>query len=83
MLEEAISTEMIKLCINTNNSNAMNPNKEALAYFTHKNLKKLKNWDEWKAGEKKQIDQFIIQGMLRDPIHPIGFIKNKIILHPY
>ena len=43
MLEEAIFTEMIKLCINALNSNAMTPEEEALGYFTPNKLKNLKN----------------------------------------
>ena len=38
MSEEAISTEMIKLHINTLNSDAMTPDKEALGYFTCKKI---------------------------------------------
>ena len=60
MSEEAISTDMIKLCINTLNYDAVTPEEEALGYFTRKKLKNLKNWNDWKAGEKKQIDQFMM-----------------------
>ena len=63
MLEEEISTEMINLCINTLNSDVMTPKEQALGQFTHEKLKNLKNQDEWKAGEKKQINQFMIQGI--------------------
>ena len=55
-LEEGISTKMIKLSINTLNSDAMTPEEEALRYFTLKKLKNLSAWKEWKSGEKKQID---------------------------
>ena len=61
--EEAIFTEMIKLCINMLNYSTMRPEKEVIGYFTCKKLKNLKKWEEWKAGEKKKIDQFTIQGM--------------------
>ena len=71
---------MIKLCINTLNSDAMTPEEEALGYFTQKKLKKMFIWKEWKAGEKKQIDQFMMQGMFGDPIYPVGLPKNAIIL---
>ena len=80
MSEEEIPTGMIKLCINTLNSDVVTPEEEALGYFTRKKLKNLKNWNNWKAGEKTQIDQFMIQGMFGDPIHPIGLPKNAIIL---
>ena len=45
MSEEAILTDMIKLCFNTLNSDAMTPEEEALGYFTRNKLKNLKNWN--------------------------------------
>ena len=56
MSEEGISTKMIKLYINTLNSDAMTPEEEALRYFTQKKLNNMSTWKEWKSGEKKQID---------------------------
>ena len=56
--EESISSEMIKLCINTLNSDHITPEEQALGYYTRKKLKRLSNWNEWKAGEIKQIEQF-------------------------
>ena len=38
---EAISTEMIQLCINTLMLDAVTPEEQALGYFTQKKLKKL------------------------------------------
>ena len=35
-----------------------------------KKLKRLSNWNEWKAGETKQIEQFQNQQMFGDPIDP-------------
>ena len=43
----------------------------------------LSTWKEWKAGEKKQIDQFMMQGMFGDPIYPVGLLKNATILRPH
>ena len=73
MSEEGISTEMLKLCINTLNTDAMTPEEEALGYFTRTKLKNLSTWKEWKAGEKKQIDQFMMQGMFGNPIYLWGY----------
>ena len=42
IIEEEISTEMIKMCINTLNSDAMTPEKESLGYLTYNKLKNLK-----------------------------------------
>ena len=41
MSPEAISSEMIQLCINTLNSDHMTKEEQALQYFTRKKLKKL------------------------------------------
>ena len=43
---EAISTEMIKLCINTLTLDVVTPEEQALGYFTQKKLKKLSTWNE-------------------------------------
>ena len=69
---------MIKFSINTLNSNTINPKEDTLMYFTCKKLNNVKNWDEWKAGEKKQIDQSMVQGMFGDPINLIGLPRNTI-----
>ena len=67
MSEEAIPTEVIKTIINTLNSDAITPEEQALGYYTRKKLKNLSTWDQWLAGEKKQIDQFTMQGMFGEP----------------
>ena len=83
MSTEVTLTEMIQLCINTLMSNAVTPEEEALGYFTRKKSKRLSTWDEWKAGEKKQIDQFDFQGIFGIPTDPIGIPPGSIILYPY
>lgn len=55
MSEEAIPTDMIKLCINTLNSDAITPEEKTLGYFTRKKLKNLGIWKKSNKGEKKQI----------------------------
>ena len=80
MSPEAISTEMIQLCINTLTSDAVTPEEQALGYFTQKKLKTLLTWDEWKAGEERQIDQFMHQGMFGKARYPDGLPKNAVIL---
>ena len=59
MSPEAMFTEMIQLCINTLTSDAITPEEGALGYFTRKKLQGLSTWNEWKSGEKKQINQFV------------------------
>ena len=77
---------MIQLCMNTLSSDAVTPEEEALGYFTWKKLQRLLTWDEWKAGETKQIDQFHFQGMFGKPKYPNGpngIPKGSIILRPH
>ena len=77
---EAIPTEMIQTCINTLNSDHMTKEEAALGYFTRKKLKTLSTWNEWKAGETKQIEQFQNQRMFGDPIDPITLPESAIIM---
>jgi len=83
MSPEAISTEMIQLCINTLTSDSVTPEEQALGYFTRKKLKTLSTWDEWKAGEERQIDQFVRQGMFGKARYPDGLPKSAVILRPH
>ena len=68
MSEDALPTEMIKVCINTLNLDFMTPEEQALGYFTQKKLKRLSTQDEWLADEAKQLNQFYDQKMFGDPI---------------
>ena len=83
MSPEAISTEMIQLCINTLTSDAVTPKEETLGYFMRKKLKRLSTLNKWRAGETKQIDQFDFQGMFGIPTDPIGIPPGSIILCPH
>ena len=83
MSEKAITMEMIQLCINTLGSDAITPEEQALGYYTRKKLKKLSTWNEWLAGEAKQIDQFHFQGMFGDPVERANLPKEAIILRPH
>ena len=80
--EEFISSEMIKLCIHTLRSDHITPEEQALGFYTCKKLKRLSNWNEWKAGEMKQIEQFQNQRMFGDPIDPsvIPLSDSAVIL---
>ena len=83
MSEKAITTKMIQLCINTLGSDAITPEEQALGYYTRKKLKKLDTWNEWLAGEAKQIDQFHFQGMFGDPVERANLPKEAIILRTH
>ena len=83
MLEEAISFEMIKVYINTLNSEHMIKEEQALWYSTRKKLKRLLTWQELKDWETKQINQFMMQKMFGNPINPIGLLESAFILQPH
>ena len=83
MSEDAIPTEMIKLIINTLGSDAITPEEQQLGYFTRNKLQKLNTWDQWLAGEKKQIDHFMNQGMFGSPMSRSELPKDAVILRPH
>ena len=78
--EESIPTEIVKLVINAICSNATTPEELSLRRFTRFKLKRLSTWDEWQAGEHKQLDQFDRQGLYGAPVpKPPG----AIVLRPH
>mgnify|MGYP003312282947 FL=1 len=81
--EESIPTELIQMCINTLTSDATTPEEQALGYFTRRKLKRLANWNDWEAGEHKQIDQFMAQKMFGPPTNPASLPKDAVILRPH
>ena len=83
MSEESISNDMMKVIINTLGSDSITPEEQALGFYTRKKLKKLSTWDEWLAGETKQINQFTHQGMFGDPVDRATLPKDAIILRPH
>ena len=80
MTEDAIPSEMIKVCINTLNSDHMTPEEQSLGYFTCKKLKRLSTWQEWKDGESKQLNQFYVQKMFGDPIDTDTLPEAAVVL---
>jgi hypothetical protein len=51
-----MSEEAIKIAINTLNSASITAEEQALGHFTRRKLKKLTTWNEWEAGEHKQLE---------------------------
>ena len=81
--DEALPDELIRVCINTLSSSKMTPEEEALGYFTRRKLKKLSTWNEWEAGEHKQINQFMKQQMFGPPV-PLHLIpEDGIVMRPH
>ena len=81
--DETIPDELIRVCINTLASERMTPEEEALGYFTRKKLKKLATWNDWEAGEHKQINQFMHQKMFGDPTDPLLIPGNGVIMRSH
>jgi hypothetical protein len=74
---------LIKIAINTLNSDSITPEEQALGHFTRCKLKKLTTWNEWKASEHKQLDQFYGQKMSGDDINPTLLPNQAIIIRPH
>ena len=81
--KDAIPTEMVKLIINTLGSDAITHEEQQLGYFTRNKLRKLSTWDQWLAGETKQIDQFMNQGMFGNPMYRNELPADAVILRPH
>ena len=56
--EDSIPTDVILIIINSITSQAITPAEQALGKFTCRKLKNMDTWDEWVAGEHKQLNQF-------------------------
>ena len=78
----AASDEEIQLCIQTLGSDSATPEEQALGRFTRQKLKSLSNWNVWKKGEHKQLNQLHKQSVFGNPIDPATFDPDSIILSP-
>ena len=76
------SDEEIKLWLNAVGSKSTTPEEQAIGRFTGRKPKKPANWDEWKAGEHKQLNQFHKQGMFGEPFNPKTLDPDAVIPHP-
>ena len=56
--EESIPTDVMLTVINSITSKAITPAEQALGNFTRRKLKSMDTWNDWKAGEQKQLNQF-------------------------
>ena len=78
--EESIPTKVVELAINAIRSDATTPEELSLGRFTRFKLKRLLTWNEWQAGERKQLNQFDCQGLFGSPVtKPPG----AIVLRPH
>ena len=81
--ENKVPSEMLRMVVNTLNSNMMTPKVEALGHFTRKRLQKLSTWDEWEKGEHKQLNLFEQQQMFGELIDAALLPKDAVILRPH
>lgn len=78
--EASISTNEMEMAIKAIQSQAITPVEQALGRFTCHKLKSLTTWDEWRAGEHKQLDHFHDLKMYGQPMpKPPG----AIVLRPH
>ena len=56
--EDSIPSDIILTVINSITSQAITPAEQALGKFTCRKLKSMETWNEWEAGERKQLKQF-------------------------
>ena len=56
--EDSISTDIILTVINSIISQAITPAEQVLGRFTRRKLKNMDTWNDWEAGESKQLNQF-------------------------
>jgi len=76
------SYEEIILAINALCSTAVTLAEQALGHFTRHKLKTLDNWQQCRAGEHKQLDQFHDLGMYGKPCKlPPGGILESFYAH--
>ena len=80
--ESSISAEEIGYCISALSSRTLTAEEEALGSFTRRKLKMLSTWDEWQAGEFKQLDRFATLRMYGAPVPHLSDPK-AIILRPH
>jgi hypothetical protein len=80
--ETDISSEIIELMIKAIQLKATTSEEQALGHFSRRKLKRLTTWNEWEAGERKQLNQFCDLQMFGEPILPPKE-KDTIILRPH
>ena len=78
--ETSISSDEIEIVIGAIQSQSVTPAEQAMGRFTRRKLKTLNTWDDWRAGEHKQLDQFHTLKMFGPPtFKPPG----AIVLRPH
>ena len=73
--ESSLSTEEIEMVAQAIQSQAITPAEQAIGRFTRRKLCFLSTWEQWRAGEHKQLDHFHDLKMYGEPVRkPPGAI---------
>jgi len=78
--ESSISTEEMEMVIQAIQSQAITPAEQAIGRFTRRKLHSLSTWEQWRAGEHKQLDHFHDLKMYGEPV---GKPPGAIVLQPH
>ena len=65
--ESNVRLEPLRMAVDAIRSSATTAAEQSLSSFTRRKLKRLDTWPQWKAGEKKQLDQFYDLKMYGSP----------------
>ena len=77
--EDSIPTDIILTVINSITPQAITPAEQAIGKFTRHKLKNMDTWNDWEAGERKQLNQFHdLQMFGEDMVRPLK--ENAVIL---
>jgi len=73
--ESSISTEEMEMVVQAIQLQAITPAEQAIGCFARHKLRSLRTWDQWRAGEHKQLDHFHDLKMYGKPVRkPPGAI---------
>ena len=78
-----VSVEMIKIKIDTLQSDSITPKETTIDHFTQQKLKKLSTKNKLNKGEHQQINQCYDRKMFGDSIDSLILPKNCMILGPH
>jgi len=66
--ESSISTKEMEMVTQAIQSQAITPAEQAVGRFTRRKLRSLSTWEQWRAGEHKQLDHFHDLKMHGEPV---------------
>jgi len=78
--ESSLSTEEIEMVVQAIQSQAITPAEQSIGRFTRRKLRSLSTWEQWRAGEHKQLDHFHDLKMYGEPVRKT---PGAIVLRPH